>query len=133
MPSYQIQPSQLPLFLEPGFAYLINDQAQVLSPVLITLISSQYSPQIISPLPLSVEILKDNLGFKVDDMGDFWQCQKDDFLLNNAKFILSPKKIMPFVHGFKTTVPRGLNFTNVHHLQAHFLFTRLEKLPWISP
>ena len=47
-----------------------------------------------APLPLTKEILRDNLGFEISDMGDFWQCQREDFILLQIKLSIGN---MPFM------------------------------------
>lgn len=78
------------------------------------------------------EVLRDNLGFSVHDLGDFWQCEKEDFVLIQPKFQLAPGREMPFIFGYKsnTSEPKTVSFTEVHHLQNFYFYFQQKELIW---
>lgn len=81
------------------------------------------------PLPLTKEILKNNLGFEVTDMGDFWQAEKEDFVLIQIKLSIGN---MPFMFVLKSSIKESVNFYYVHHLQNTYLDLKGELLLWKS-
>jgi hypothetical protein len=81
------------------------------------------------PLPLTKEILKNNLGFEVTDMGDFWQAEKEDFVLIQIKLSIGS---MPFMFVLKSSIKESVNFYYVHHLQNTYLDLKGELLLWKS-
>ena len=81
----------------------------------------------IEPLPLTKEILKNNLGFEVTDMGDFWQAEKGDFVLIQIKISIGS---MPFMFVIKSSIKESVNFYYVHHLQNTYLDLKGELLVW---
>lgn len=80
-------------------------------------------------LPLTKEILRDNLGFEVSDMGDFWQCQREDFILIQIKLQFGN---MPYMFVLKSSIKESVNFYYVHHLQNTYLDLKGELLLWKS-
>lgn len=80
-----------------------------------------------NPLPLTKEILRDNLGFDISDMGDFWQCQKEDFVLIQIKLQFGN---MPYMFVLKSSIKESVNFYYVHHLQNTYLDLKGELLVW---
>lgn len=83
------------------------------------------------PIELSVEILKENLGFEVSDLGDFWQCEKGDFVLMQPKLSIISIN-MPFIFVLKSSIEGSVTFTHVHHLQNTYLDLKGEQLEWKS-
>lgn len=81
------------------------------------------------PMPLTKEILKDNLGFDVTDMGDFWQAEKEDFVLVQIKLSIGN---MPYMFVLKSSIKESVNFYYVHHLQNTYLDLKGELLTWKS-
>lgn len=81
------------------------------------------------PMPLTKEILRDNLGFEISDMGDFWQCQKEDFVLIQIKLSFGN---MPYMFMLKSSIKESVNFYYVHHLQNTYLDLKGELLLWKS-
>ncbi len=81
------------------------------------------------PMPLTLEILRDNLGFEVYDMGDFWQCEKEDFVLIQVKLSVGE---MPYMFVLKSSIKESVNFYHVHHLQNTYLDLKGELLEWKS-
>lgn len=79
---------------------------------------------------LTKTILRDNLGFEVHDMGDYWQCEKEDFVLIQPKFIIELDAELPFVFGYKTTVSKTISFTHLHHLQEVYKVMQQKELVW---
>ncbi len=79
-------------------------------------------------LNLTKDILRDNFGFAIHDMGDFWQCEFEEFVLIQPKFQLKPGHEMPFVLGLKTTVPKSISIKEVHHLQNVYYFIEQKEL-----
>lgn len=80
---------------------------------------------------LTKDILKNNLGFDVHDMGDFWQFERNGFVLIQAKMAMAPEVEMPFTFGFKTTTSKTRKFTEVHKLQNFYYEIQEEELEWI--
>lgn len=81
------------------------------------------------PVELTKEILRDNLGFEISDMGDFWQCQKEDFVLIQIKLSIGS---MPYMFVLKSSIKESVNFYYVHHLQNTYLDLKGELLLWKS-
>lgn len=82
------------------------------------------------PVILTLKIIRDNLGFHVSDMGDFWQCELNDFVLVRPKFHLKAGVDIPFVFGFKTTTPHSITFQYAHHLQIVYRSLFNKDLEW---
>ena len=82
------------------------------------------------PIDITKGILRDNLGFAIHDMGDFWQCEKEDFVLIQAKFQLAPNKEMPYTLPLKTTVAKSISFKHIHHLQNVYFYIQQKELIW---
>ena len=82
------------------------------------------------PILITKEILRDKFEFAIHDLGDFWQCELDDFVLIQAKFQFTKGVEMPFVMRLKTTVPKSISFTEVHHLQNVYYFIQKTELVW---
>jgi hypothetical protein len=79
---------------------------------------------------LTNEILNKNLGFEWHDMGDFWQFERNGFVLIKAKMPMAPGVDMPFTFGFKTTISKTRRFTQVHKLQNFYYEIQEEELEW---
>ncbi len=82
------------------------------------------------PVKLTREILKNNLGFEVHDMGDYWQCENEDFVLIQPKFLIMPSIEIDYIFAFKTTIGRSIGIKHVHHLQNIYYFTIQKELKW---
>lgn len=80
-------------------------------------------------LLLTKEILRDNLGFSIHDMGDFWQCEKEDFILIQPKIQLGIIE-MPYIFVLKSSINGSVTFKYVHHLQNTYLDLKGELLQW---
>ena len=79
------------------------------------------------PIPITKENLRDNLGFSIIDMGDFWQCEKEDFILIQVKLSFGT---MPYMFVLKSSIKESVNFYHVHHLQNTYLDLKGELLLW---
>jgi len=79
------------------------------------------------PIQLTKEILKNNLGFEAHDMGDFWQFEKEDFVLIQVKMQYGE---MPYMFVLKSSIKEAVNFHHVHHLQNTYLDLKVELLEW---
>lgn len=82
------------------------------------------------PVPLTKEILKQNLGFEVHDLGEHWQAEHGDFVIIQPKFQMVEGVEMPWVMGYKTTISRTYSFTSVHQLQNVYYIMEKRELPW---
>ncbi len=83
------------------------------------------------PVYLTRQNLRDNLGFTITDLGDYWQAEKGDFVLNQLKFQILNGIEMPFVFSFKTSSPKMRRFDYVHDLQNFYLQIQQESLEWM--
>lgn len=82
---------------------------------------------LIKPLPLTKKILKENLGFNVHDMGDYWQAERGHFVMIQVKF---GDVEMPWSFGYKTMVPKTINIKFVHQLQNIYSVIEQKELVW---
>lgn len=78
---------------------------------------------------ITKEFLKEQAGFTIHDMGDFWQCEKGQFILYQPKFQILGKEA-PFVCRFQLTIPRSKSFTEIHKLQNFYYETVGEEMLW---
>lgn len=83
----------------------------------------------IEPISITKEILKNNLSFDVTDMGDFWQAQKEDFVIVQIKFNLGNVQ-MPWVFMINSSIKGSVKFDHVHHLQNTFFDLKGKELKW---
>ena len=111
------------MFLYNGKQLLCNDE------ILISILDKDglLMFEKLEPLPLTKEILRDNLGFDISDMGDFWQCQREDFILIQVKISFGT---MPYMFVLKSSIKESVNFYYVHHLQNTYLDLKGELLQW---
>ena len=82
-----------------------------------------------SPLPITLELLN-GCGFEVSDLGDFWQCQKEDFILIHMKLSIMPGHKMPFMFAIKSSLEEAVLLTDIHHLQNLYRDLKSEELSW---
>lgn len=79
----------------------------------LRVLNKQYE---VDAVTLTREKLK-QFGFEITDLGDFWQCQKEDFILIQLKLSIIPGKELPFTFVLKSSIEEVLNISTVHHLQ----------------
>lgn len=92
-------------------------------------VSNHYPGKWFEAMNITKEILKDNLGFTIHDMGDFWQCEKEDFILVQPKLQLGAIE-MPYIFVLKSSINGSVQFKHVHHLQNTYLDLKGELLQW---
>jgi hypothetical protein len=78
-------------------------------------------------IPVSKEILVENLGFICQEAGGFEMYSKGDFII--SRFTLMPIKA-PFTFIISSSIKEPLNFQTVHHLQNTYLDLKGEQLLW---
>lgn len=79
-------------------------------------------------IPLTREILRGRLGFEVHDLGDYWQCEKSDFILIQLKLEVIKGREMPFTFVIKSSLKGSVSFKSVHDLQNTYLDLKQEIL-----
>lgn len=82
-----------------------------------------------NPIELTKEVLKNNLGFEVTDMGDFWQAQNEDFVLVQIKFNFGNVQ-MPWIFMINSSMQGSIKFNSVHHLQNTYYDLKGKELKW---
>lgn len=81
----------------------------------------------IKPVILTKEILKNNLGFSVHDMGDYWQAELGEFVMIQPRFAAIE---LPWILGFKVLTPRSIKIQYVHQLQNIYQVIEQKDLIW---
>lgn len=87
------------------------------------------TPEQLEHLSITKEMLKYNFGFTVTDMGDYWQCELEAFVMIQPKFQFG-KFEMPYIYGYKTFEPKSYKFQHVHQLQNVYYFIEQKELIW---